>query len=120
MFSISWTRTRAGLLAGLAALGATALAVPGADARRGGDDRDRLIDRGRGAGARACRVAKRRVGGGSACLRVKLKFGEDDGTRYEVDVRRRGVRWEVDLSRRFAVLDVSRDHDRRDDDRDDD
>ena len=91
------------------------LSASTAEARRGADDHDRRISPFRGAGARACRVAVRRLGGGR-CLKVVRKFREDDGTRYEVDVLRRGVRWEVDLSARFRVIDISRDR-RRDDGR---
>jgi hypothetical protein len=94
--------------------GALALA-PAAEARRGDDD-GRLISRFSGSGKRACAVAKQRVGGGSACLSVRKHARDDDGSVYEVDVRRRGARWEVDLTARFRVVDVSRD-DRGDDDR---
>lgn len=95
--------------------GAVALAPAAAEARRGDDD-GRRISRFAGAGKRACTVAKRQVGRGSSCLRVRKHAHDDDGAIYEVDVRRRGARWEVDLTARFRVVDVSRD-DR--DDRDD-
>lgn len=110
------TATRVLPAAVVLALLAGAAAVPSADARRGDDD-GRAISRFEGAGKRACDVAKRRVGRGSTCLSVRKHARDDDGSVYEVDVRRRGARWEVDLTARFRVVDVSRDDDRGDGDR---
>lgn len=101
----------------LALLSCAALAVAPAvaDARRGEDD-GRPISRFAGSGKRACAIAKQRIGSGSSCLSVRKHARDDDGSVYEVDVRRRGARWEVDLTAAFRIVDVSRDDGRGGDD----
>lgn len=69
------------------------------------DTTERRIDRTRGAGLRACRVARRHVGGGR-CTRVVEDRADDD--RYEVTILRGAYRYEVDLSSRFRVRGVER------------
>lgn len=94
------------------ATAALAVALPGAGATAGtaiADGRDdateRRIDRTSGDGLRACRVARRHVGGGR-CTRVIEDRADDD--RYEVTILRGAYRYEVDLSSRFRVRGVER------------
>lgn len=94
------------------ATAALAVALPGAGTTAAtaiADSRDdateRRIDRTSGAGLRACRVARRHVGGGR-CTRVIEDRADDD--RYEVTILRGAYRYEVDLSSRFRVRGVER------------
>jgi len=100
------------LVAGVCAaalLGVPAPGVPAnpavAAADEGDDAGERRIDRTKGRGLRACRVARRRAGGG-VCRRVIED--RDDRERYEVTIRRGVWRYEIDLSRRYRVLEVDR------------
>ena len=99
-------------LLAVALLGASMLSPPSAGpfatAAAAADDRnERRINRFRGAGLRACAVAKRRAGRGSTCTKVVHR--PRARKRYEVTLRRGSYRYEVDLSRTFRVLDVDRD-----------
>lgn len=84
---------------------AASSSIAGAYADGRDDATERRIDRTRGAGLRACRVARRHVGAGR-CVRVVEDRADDD--RYEVTILRGAYRYEVDLSSRFRVRGVER------------
>jgi hypothetical protein len=97
------------LLAAGAAPAGAATAPPTATtaAPSGGsnDGVERRINRFRGRGLRACRVARRRVGGGR-CTRVTETVGARE--RYEARILRGAFRYDVHLSRLYRVLEVER------------